>query len=292
MRRIFQLCTLGALAGAVSACAPDQVVKTPDTPTAGVRFINAVPDSGGAFGFDFRFVDITESNAHFRIAFRNNPATSGSGASAIIASNQIEYKNTQAGQRHFRIFMSDSLTTVASVVVKDTTVNIEAGKLYTAILWGNMRAGSTPAMKLTWIEENVPDPGANVALRVINATGSPIDARQYVNGGTAPANPTWANVPALGISSYVTVPPNQIRYNVQPAGGGTALFADQLALTGTAATVDIDAIPGTTVAGSALTMIVFPRSVAGTRTPQTAAFQAPLGSFMWDRRPPRTCALC
>jgi hypothetical protein len=71
------------------------------------------------------------------------------------------------------------------------------------------------------------------------------------------------------------------------------IFADPLALVGVPASgpagstiLDIEALPGTTVAGSAVTMLIFPRSVVGTRTPQTAAFQVPAASFVWDRRPP------
>jgi hypothetical protein len=86
-----------------------------------------------------------------------------------------------------------------------------------------------------------------------------------------------------------------IDYNIRAAGGTTAMFADRLALPGVAAfssagaggKLDIDASPGTTVAGSAVTVIVFPRSVAGARTPQTKDFQIPNVVTMWDRRPPR-----
>ena len=92
----------------------------------------------------------------------------------------------------------------------------------------------------------------------------------------------------MSASSYVTAAPGQFKYNVQPAGGGTPLFADALALIGVPGTIDIEALPGTTVAGSAVTLIVFPRSVAGSKTPQTSAFQVPAASFMWDRRPPIT----
>jgi len=82
-------------------------------------------------------------------------------------------------------------------------------------------------------------------------------------------------------------------YNVQPAGGGTSLFADLQAPPGAAAfssagtggKIDIDAVPGTLVAGSAVTLIVFPRSTAGARTPQGASFLVPAGAFTWDRRP-------
>src|SRR5262245_16116807 len=122
MRRIIQLSALCLAAGVVSACRPDQIVETENIPTAGVRFINAVPDSAGAQGLDLRFIDLVESNAHFRIAFRNNPQTSG----GVVASTQIQYKNTRAGARHFRIFLDDTLQSVASTFLKDTTVTFEA----------------------------------------------------------------------------------------------------------------------------------------------------------------------
>ena len=287
MRRIMQLSALCIVAGIASACStPDEEIATENIPTAGVRFINAVPDTGASFGLDFRFVDIVESNSHFRVGFRNNPTTAG----GVTGSTQIQYKNTRAGARQFRIFLSDSLQSVASVVLKDSTLNLEAGKLYTVLLWGNARSTGADRMRLTVIEENVADPGANVALRVINTSGSAIDVRQYVSTGTLPTAATWANVAPYSISTYVTAAPGQKRFNVQPAGGGTALFTDALALIGAPATVDIEALPGTTVAGSAVTAIVFPRSVAGSKA---ANFTTPGISFTWDRRPPRTCSpLC
>jgi hypothetical protein len=167
-------------------------------------------------------------------------------------------------------------------------VNLESGHNYTFLLWGNARSSGADKMKLTVIDETVADPGANVALRVINTTGSPVDVRQYT-GTTVPAGATWANVGAYTISNYVTAPPAQIRFNVQPAGGGTTLFGDALALIGQAQTVDIEGTPGTTQAGSAVTMVVFPRSVAGSRA---TSFTTIGFTFMWDRRPGRTCPLC
>ena len=286
MRRLVQLAMLCFIAGVAGACSPDEVITTENIPTAGVRFINAVPDTGAAFGLDLRFVDLPESNSHFRIAFRNNVQTTA----GVPASTQIQYKNTRAGNRHFRIFLDDTLVNVAQTVLKDSTVNIEAGKLYTFLLWGNARSSGADRMRLTIIDEAVADPGAQVALRVINATGSAIDASQYASTGSAPATPTWANVAPYTVATYVTAAPGQKRYNVQPAGGGAALFTDALALIGVAATVDIEALPGTTIAGSAVTAIVFPRSVAGSKAPQGGAFGSPAISFMWDRRPPRSCS--
>lgn len=291
MRRILQASMLCLAAGVFAACNPDQVITTENIPSSGVRFINAVPDSAGAYGLDFRFVDIVESNAQFRIAFRNSPPSTG-----VQVATGIEFKQARAGSaRHFRVFLDDTLQNIASTVVKDSTLNLEAGHNYTVLLWGAARSTGADKMRLTVIDETVTDPGAQVALRVINATSAAIDARQYAQGGTAPGSATWANVAPFSASSYVNAPAGNIMYNVQPAGGGTAIFADLQAPPGAAASssagtggkLDIDAIPGTTVAGSAVTLIVFPRSTAGSRTPQTAVYQVPGGAFMWDRRPPR-----
>ncbi|MFL5441926.1 MAG: DUF4397 domain-containing protein [Myxococcales bacterium] len=298
MRRILQLSILCGAIAAAGACSRDKVISTEDIPTAGVRFINAVPDTGAAFGLDFRFVDLAESNSHFRITFRNTPTASG----GVTGSTQIQYKNARAGSRHFRIFLDDTIQTVAATVLKDSTVTLEAGKLYTFLLWGRARSTGADKMQLKVIEENVADPGTQVALRVINATGAAVDVRQYVSTGTVPAAPTWANVPAYGISSYVTAAPAQIKYNVQPAGGGSALVTDGLALIGNpngtqvggcTVGVDCEGAPGTTVAGSAITAIIFPPSVAGSKAPQGGGFNSALLSFMWDRRAARACTtLC
>src|SRR5690242_7000820 len=98
MRRFYQRSVLGLAAGVVSACYPDQTVPTTTPPTAGVRFINAVPDSSGAFGFDMRFVDIVESNAQFRITFRNSPSQSVSAGNSdtLIVGTGIQFKGAAA----------------------------------------------------------------------------------------------------------------------------------------------------------------------------------------------------
>lgn len=292
MRRILQLSTLCLAAGVVSACKPEETVNAPVPPTAGVRFINAVPDTAGANGLDFRFIDKVENSAAFRVPFRNSPQTTA----GVTASALIQYKPAEVGQRRFRVFLDDTLQAAASTVLKDSTVTLEAGHNYTFLLWGNARSTGSDKMRMTVIDENVADPTTNVALRVINATDSPIDVRQYA-GTTVPGAATWGNVGAYGISTYVTTTPNQIRYNVQPAGGGTTLFADALAIIGQpigtqtggcTVGLDCDVSPGTTVPGSAVTLVVFPRSVAGSRA---ASFTTPGGSFMWDRRPPRACTV-
>ena len=282
MRRHFQLSMLCLAVGLASACSdPETIVKTENIPTAGFRFINAVPDTNA---MDLRFIDIVENSAHYKIGFRDGPTTTAS----VTGSSQIEYKNTRAGSRHFRIFLDGSTAAIASTVLKDTTVTLEAGKLYTAILQGPARSGG---MSLVVYEEVIADPAANVALRVINTTPNPIDVRTYPATGAAPAAATWASVPAYSRSSFVTAAPAQMKYNVTAAGSATALFTDALALIGEAprssagtSTLDIEGTPGTTQAGSAVTAIVFPPSVAGSNA---ASFTTTGVSFMWDRRPPR-----
>jgi len=282
MRRFHTIAFLLIAAGATSACRVDEVVKTEAIPTAGVRFINAVPDTAGAFGLDFRFVDLVENNVQFRMTYRNGPSTTA----GVTASAQTEFFPAKAGSRHFRIFLDDTLQAIASTVLVDSTVTIEAGKTYTAILWGEARLGT---MKLTFFEDTPADPGAQVALRVINATNAAIDGRYYASGGTAPATASWASVPAYSASSFVTAAPNTYLFNIRAAGSATNMFNDVTALKGAPADliVGLDPLPGTTQAGSAVTLVVYPRTTAGARTPQTSAFTVPAGVNMWDRRPPR-----
>jgi hypothetical protein len=289
MQRVSRLSVLLLAASAtMSACSPEEVIQTPVVPTSGVRFINALPDSAGAYGLNFRFVDLVENSTHFRQAFRNGPTTTA----GVTASTGIQYKATQSGNRNFVIFLDDTIQAIATTKLKDSTYNFEAGKNYSVIVWGPARAGQ---MRVTILDETVPDPGAGkVALRVINTGATAIDVRAY-KGSTVPTAPTWANVAPYTASSFVSSDTGTIIYNVQPAGGGTALFANATALlgapavstAGAAGKLDIEPVPGTRVAGSGVSLIVWPRSTAGTRAPQTAAFQVPAGTFVWDRRPPR-----
>jgi len=277
MRRIIHFTVLCLAIGAVNACRPEEVITTEDIPTAGVRFIHAVPDTGA---MDMRPVDIVENSTFYNVTFR--------------ATTLMFYKNARAGSRHFKVFRSDTIAAVASTVVWDTTYTLEAGHRYTFILWGFSRPGSSPAMKLDIIDDNPADPGTGVALRLVNAAAGlgALDGRQYVKTtGTAPTTPTWANVAELSASAYVAATADSINYNVRSAGGSTALFTDPTAITGTAATVLLDATPGTRVPGSAVSGFVFPRSVVGSQATAPTNFTTPGIIFLWDRRPPRPAGL-
>lgn len=292
MQRFFRysFVTLAAVA-VLNSCTDDPLTVVPVVPTSGVRFINALPDSSGAFGLDFRFVDLVENSAAFRVPFRMAPSVTG----GVTGSTQIQYRAAQAGTRRFSIFLNDSIAAITSTKLKDSTVTLVDGKNYTFVLWGAARAGQ---MRVTVIDEStIPDPGTSkVALRVINTTSTPIEVRTFPTGGTVPAAATWANVGGLTASTFVTADTGAISYNVRLVGGTTNLFNDMTALLGVAAfstagaagKLDIEAVPGTRVPGSAVSLIVFPASTPGARTPQTAAFLVPAGAFVWDRRPPRS----
>ena len=299
MRSISKLSLACMAAAFASACkSPEQSTASPTPPTAGIRFINAVPDSSGGTGLDFRFVDKVENNAQPGIRFANSPNT----ADGWTSSQKVQYKAALAGPRYFKIFLSDTLQTAASTVMNsptvtidapaslmpdDSTINLTAGKNYTVILWGNARGGA-PAMRITAYEEAVTlDETNQIALRVINATPGVISATASSTAGVVA---TWTNVPALSVSAYVLTSPASITYNVT----GAATLAAQLAMPGIAATVDQSSVPGTTIAGSAVTGIVFPATTAGTNARTVTGFAAPQMTFIWDRRPPKGClpALC
>lgn len=303
MRNLFALSMLCLGAGIVTACNPEQVVKTEDIPTAGIRFVNAVPDTGA---MDFRPVDIVENSQFYNVAFRSTTL--------------LYYKNARAGTRHFTVFRAPTATDPAAVqlataqtVVFDLPAEVlEAGKLYTYILWGYSRTGSSPAMQITRITDDPADPGAQVALRVINAclpgvcgaaANGVVDVRAFTAAQTiAGAAATWTSVAPLTVSAYQNVPISPsvtpasadtitYRIDVRPAGGVTtgAALVTGAAPGGALETIDIQALPGTKVAGSAVSAIIVPRAVAGSQGGSTSS---PAIIFVWDRRPPRTCTLC
>lgn len=302
MRRIYQLSMLCFAAGAGFACKPESVIETEAIPTAGVRFINAVPDTGQ---MDFRPVDIVENTTFYNVGFRGTTV--------------LYYKNARAGTRHFKIFRTPDQTTsaatqiaVAQTVVADLVDQVlEQDKRYTYMLWGYSRTGSAPAMRVTLLTDDPADPATQVAVRVINACvpglcgGSAdgvVDARVFTGTATiaAPAA-TFTSVQPLSATTYSNVAAsassctsNQAacyNYDFRPAGGATAgaALAAGNAPSGILQTIDLEAVPGTNVAGSAVSGILVPRSLAGSTA---ASFASPGIIFVFDRRPPRTCALC
>jgi hypothetical protein len=281
MRRVVSLSMLGFAAGMLGGCDLKEVYPTAIPPLAGVRFINAVPDLAGAYGMDLRFVDMLESNAHFRHHFRSGPITAG----GVTASAAVQFKHARAGDRTFKIFLDDTIQTVASTEITPVggqTVTLTAGTNYTVIVWGYANpggpgrpAGALP-MAVAVIPETVADPGTQVAVRMINATSFALDGEQYT-GADPTGTPTWTNVPPLSVTTHVTGATGTRRLAASLSAGGEAAFFRMAAIGGLAASttepgstiLDIEALPGPNIAGSAVSFIVFPPSVTGVPfTPQ------------------------
>jgi len=126
------------------------------------------------------------------------------------------------------------------------------------------------------------------------AANGVLDVRAFTaaQGIGAPAA-TFASVAPMTASAYQNIATAAAAYTVdfRPTGGatsGTALASGAAPL-GVVETIDVQALPGTAVAGSGITALIFPRAVANS---QGGSATTPAVIFMWDRRPPRTCTLC
>ena len=243
MQRFLSYAILGLAVGAVSACdKPALTIPTENIPTEGVRFINAVPDSSGGFGLDFRFVDIVESNVQFRINFRNSPTTTTSG---VIGSASVQYKAARVttAPRQWKIFLDDTLQARASTVVQSGSTTFIKDHNYSFILMGNARSTGADKLNLLVVDETAElakapingDPGAaKVALRVLNTTSAAIGASAYpctgstaACAGTVPGTATWPTIAAFSYSPFVLVDSTFYKFNVTGTGG---VFADLVAL--------------------------------------------------------------
>lgn len=286
MRRFIKLALTCLAAGAVGACEVDTVIETEAIPTAGVRFINAVPDMGA---MDFRFVDMVENTSHWNVAYRNNPATTALETNSL----QVQFKNARAGSRTYKIFRTSIDPAIASqeVIPGPQTIDLTAGAKYTILLWGYATPGGAgrpagaPAMSIRVIPEDVTVPAGQVALRVINASVDAITASFFTNpaapngGSTVGAAPAGtviqANLAGMTVGTYANTTPGTLRFKLEPPGGPAGqLWANQIAMIGAGPTIsgaacnpatqqcDIEGSPGTTQAGSAITAIVFPGAIA------------------------------
>ena len=262
---------------AVAACHDDGVSVNERPPLGGVRFINAVPDGGPV---DIRMVDQVEWSAS---------SVSGNANCCGLAfrAGTIHWA-TEAKPRHIRVFPSDSSIAVTSQILHDTTITIEANKNVTLMLVGSQAAGGK--VSFVMIDDN-PAPAANqVAVRLVNASSTgqtPTTAAAYITTDTTsalPATPTFATVAPRSASPYVVRSTGNFFMRTTPAGDNTTIW-NGVAPAGAPADGLIGATAGANGPGSGLSAYLFPRSVAGTKAPQTAAFTRPGVVFFVDLIP-------
>jgi hypothetical protein len=291
--RLSRFALLGTALASLAGCredasAPD-LAQIPDL--AYIRYINAVPDT---LNTTLRFIDHIQ---FVPLTFANVPYRSqGAG----------NYQGVRLDAHKIRIFTAetqDYSTAGNTAILVDTSLTFEKGKYYTLLHVGYARTGSTPKQQLRVIEDAIPTPGANLAIRYINA-GIGLSALDLyaVAGTTAPANgtaltgtPIAANLAAGGVSPYVTRTPGAFATAATTVTGTTSTFAtiapaglagnpSSPAANGNPAVAAVDPVSGSTVAGSVMTAIAFPASVAGSRA---ASFTTPALVYFLDKQPPR-----
>ena len=269
------LALVGALL-AVGCSEDDGPFFAPQVPLAYTRFINAIPDTGAV---DFRFVDLLEySPFAVQLPFRGF----------------TPYQGTAPGARRLKVFTNPGGTAtqipfVTGVVVEETP-SLEAGKYYTLVVVGYARTSGTPRVKLQVYEDPIPDPGSQVAFRVVNlATGlTPLNV-SLTAASTDPI-PATANVAAnlayLGASAYITRAAGNAWFRVQETSAATEIVTGNGRQAPVGAAGDplnnLTTIGGSGQAGSAVTAYVFPRSVAGSTAPSVTA---PSIIFVVDKHP-------
>lgn len=281
--KLMQVGALLALAGAASACSSDtngDVVTLP--PLASMRYINLVSDTSAV---DIRIVDAVAyapntQNATFR--------SGGFPYGVTLGGNMPTYSPVAAGSHEIRVFLNGGDPATSSTILLDTTFTFAEGFQYTFYTYGFARTGQTPALSAVITTDTVPTIAAgNFALRVLNlapnVTGNPGGVAGNLDGRvglTTTATPipgaaTYANMAPGALTAYASFPVSTAgqAYRLQMSGAGAATpiaFQNQLpvGVTGTSTT---QPVPGTAVAQTAITAVIVPRSVPGSKAPQTTA---------------------
>lgn len=268
-----------ALVGAIMAvgCSSDDgPFFAPTVPLAYTRFINAIPDT---VSVDFRFIDLVEYSP-FAVQLRYREFT--------------PYQGTAPGARHMRVFTNWGGDSVylrhTTVQLADETPTFEAGKYYTIVAVGFSRAGQTPALRVQVFEDPVPDPGSQVAFRVVNLASGLGALNVSLTGASADAIPGTPNVAAnlayLAASQYLTRAAGNAWFRVQGTSAATEIVTGNGRQAPVGAAGDplqnLTTIGGSGQAGSVVTAWVFPASVTGSRALASAT---PTVVFTVDRHP-------
>jgi hypothetical protein len=267
---------VAVMAIAAVGCSTDDGIPTgtgDKPPLAYVRYINALPDTQNT---TVRFIDYIEFTPQTFV----NVAYRGVG--------QGLYQGLKAGSRQFRIFNADATnfsTAGNTALLAEVTKDFEAGKYYTILFTGYARTGSK-TVKI--IEDVIPSPGSNIAIRILNANtglGSMDAYKTAAVGDPIAGAATFASVAEQAYSAYVTAAPGAFAIRATAAGVPATIHGSGAAPSGTAGTTSADPIGGATVAGTVMTAMVFPASVTGS---MAAASTTPSVVFVVDKQPPRT----
>ena len=246
--------------GLAAACSDDDISAPTLPPLAGVRFINAVADTGAV---DIRMIDQVEYTPT---------------ASALNFRQGTEHQPTEAKARHLRVFPTSTNINVTPNFLLDTTITISANTRVTLMLTGSARAKT---LKFVTVTDDTSAPAAgSIAVRLVNASNAPVNGYLVDSIATGIADPaTAANVAPLAASAYVNRAVGKAAVRVTDVGSATVNASTQ----GPTASViaGANAAAGVNSAGTKFSVYYFPRGVAG--SPQTSTTPA----IVWfvDRNP-------
>jgi hypothetical protein len=275
------LLALTAVAAA-AACRDDEITTASRPPLAGVRYINALADTGRV---DIKMVD--------QLAYSAN---TNEGVGGITYRTGTRYYSTEAKARRIRVFaFQDSSAATVSSVIHDTTLTFDADRNYTLLLTGSARARTARFRLID--DSQVPTPAAGrIAVRVYNAGAGAVDAYLTETTTSAIAGATSILGTAdFAASPYVARDTAALAVRVT-AAGSTTVLASTLAGAGTLGTSLLNPVAGSRVAGTVFSAYVFPRAVAGSGAlaGQSAANVTALSTtgvvLFVDRLPPTTVA--
>lgn len=261
--RLSRLVTLLIGVTVLAGCnGTDKITEPNLPPLAGVRFINALSDTGAV---DIRAIDQVEwSPVANQLAFRAG----------------TEHQPTEAGVRHFRVFPNSTIPAIASQILHEATVTIQADTRVTLLLTGSARAGTVQL----WMIDDAPaaPPAGQINVRMVNAAGGIVHG--YLVASTTsplPATETYSNIGGLVGSPYVNRAVGAAALQVTNPGSS----AVNAALAGPAATTAVPgAFPaaGVTQEGTSFSVYYFPPGAAGS---PNATLTTPGLVWFIDRNP-------
>lgn len=254
----------------VGACDQEaSITNVARPPLAFIRYVHAVPDFGAT---DFKFIDAVEYSPSY--------------ANSTFRTVGI-YQGVRAGSRQWKVFRNSSNIAETQQVLAEGTTDFVAGQYYTILHTGFASpANGTPAQSIVLVNDTRPDFSAgNIHWRSVNAIVGLTNQDVFVG---APAGaPAAANVAPGGASAYAARATGT--FTIHTAATGTLVsLASGTPFAGVAGTTAVDPVGGFNIAGTLFTAFHFPRSVAGSAAPQTAAFTSPAVTLIVDRQPPRT----
>lgn len=275
---LIRLFFIGGVLSVAAACGQDtgaNAVPPPDV--AAIRYFNAIPDTSP---INFRLTD-------------NRIEYSPSLVAAQFRGFSV-YQALGLGARELTIFHDDSLPQYAMQEHATTTITAVDDQKYTVVYAGFLRAAGTPPDQVFVFADNPPEPAAGrIGVRLIHAGAGlgNVDVVVHRASQAVPA-PQDANIAFGEESAYFEVDTSQtgtdtLRIRVRQTGTATDIVTANISF-GTLGTTSADPNPGSRVQGTVFTYVLTPRSLAGSRAPQTTAFTTPALTELLDRRPAPT----